>query len=195
MRMAEKSLLLQFLDHIWKDHLLQLDHLRQGINLRAYAQRDPLNEYKREAFELFEAMLVNLREQVTGALSHLEMRMDAPPEPAPLPFGELSYFEELHPEPEEVLADADPLPQRPAGGGEEARARRRESGRAAAAAVGFARARRGAAGAVGRNGAQRTLPVRVGPQVQALPRPYLRPARRQRKPASVGVRNGPPRRN
>ena len=58
MRMAEKSLLLQFLDHIWKDHLLQLDHLRQGINLRAYAQRDPLNEYKREAFELFEAMLV-----------------------------------------------------------------------------------------------------------------------------------------
>jgi len=134
MRMAEKSLLLQFLDHIWKDHLLQLDHLRQGINLRAYAQRDPLNEYKREAFDLFEAMLVNLREQVTGALSHLEMRMDAPPEPAPLPFGELSYFEELHPEPEEVLADADMLPQRPAGGGEEARARRRESGRAAAAA-------------------------------------------------------------
>ena len=57
MRMAEKSLLLQFLDQIWKDHLLQLDHLRQGINLRAYAQRDPLNEYKREAFELFEAML------------------------------------------------------------------------------------------------------------------------------------------
>ena len=83
-------------------------------------QRDPLNEYKREAFELFEAMLVNLREQVTGALSHLEMRMDAPPEPAPLPFGELSYSEELHPEPEAALADADPLPQRPAGGGEEA---------------------------------------------------------------------------
>ena len=121
MRMAEKSLLLQFLDQIWKDHLLQLDHLRQGINLRAYAQRDPLNEYKREAFELFEAMLVNLREQVTGALSHLEMRMDAPPEPAPLPFGELSYSEEFHPEPEAVFAEADPLPQRPAGGGEEAR--------------------------------------------------------------------------
>ncbi len=132
MRMAEKSLLLQFLDHIWKDHLLQLDHLRQGINLRAYAQRDPLNEYKREAFELFEAMLVNLREQVTGALSHLEMRMDAPPEPAPLPFGELSYTEEFHPEPEAVFAEADPLPQRLAGGGEEG-ARRRESGRTAAA--------------------------------------------------------------
>ena len=58
MRMAEKSLLLQILDQIWKEHLLALDHLRQGINLRAYAQRDPLNEYKREAFELFQEMLV-----------------------------------------------------------------------------------------------------------------------------------------
>src|ERR1044071_4930669 len=131
MLMAEKSLLLQFLDHIWKDHLLQLDHLRQGINLRAYAQRDPLNEYKREAFELFEAMLANLREQVTGALSHLEMRMDAPPEPAPLPFGELSYTEEFQPEQEAVVADADMLPQRPGDG--TGSARRRESGRAAAA--------------------------------------------------------------
>ena len=65
MRMAEKSLLLQLLDQSWKDHLLQLDHLRQGINLRAYAQRDPLNEYKREAFELFGDMLVGLRETVT----------------------------------------------------------------------------------------------------------------------------------
>ena len=53
--MAEKSLLLQILDHLWKEHLLQLDHLRQGIHLRGYGQRDPLNEYKREAFDLFEA--------------------------------------------------------------------------------------------------------------------------------------------
>ena len=189
MRMAEKSLLLQFLDHIWKDHLLQLDHLRQGINLRAYAQRDPLNEYKREAFELFEAMLVNLREQVTGALSHLEMRMDAPPEPAPLPFGELSYTEEFHPEPEAAFAEADPLPQRLAGGGEEG-ARRRESGRTRRRRSGCARAARGGAGAMGRNGAQRTLPVRIGPQVQTLPRPYLRSAPRHRKAGRVSaVRN------
>ena len=55
MRMAEKSLLLQILDHLWKEHLLHLDHLRQGIHLRGYGQRDPLNEYKREAFDLFEA--------------------------------------------------------------------------------------------------------------------------------------------
>ncbi len=77
MRMAEKSLLLQLLDQTWKDHLLSLDHLRQGINLRAYAQRDPLNEYKREAFELFEAMLANLRQQVTSVLSHVELRVHA----------------------------------------------------------------------------------------------------------------------
>jgi len=80
MRMAEKSLLLQLLDQTWKDHLLSLDHLRQGINLRAYAQRDPLNEYKREAFELFEAMLANLRQHVTSVLSHVELRVQ--PEPA-----------------------------------------------------------------------------------------------------------------
>jgi len=79
MRMAEKSLLLQLLDHTWKDHLLSLDHLRQGINLRAYGQRDPLNEYKREAFELFEGMLVHLRDQVTSVLSHIELRFEPPP--------------------------------------------------------------------------------------------------------------------
>jgi preprotein translocase subunit SecA len=80
MRMAEKQLLLQILDQQWKDHLLSLDHLRQGINLRAYAQKDPLNEYKREAFSLFEAMLVDLREQVTAVLSHIEIRTQTPEE-------------------------------------------------------------------------------------------------------------------
>jgi preprotein translocase subunit SecA len=73
--MAEKSLLLQILDHLWKEHLLQLDHLRQGIHLRGYGQRDPLNEYKREAFALFETMLGRLRETVTQVLAHLEIRM------------------------------------------------------------------------------------------------------------------------
>ena len=80
MRMAEKQLLLQLLDQQWKDHLLSLDHLRQGINLRAYAQKDPLNEYKREAFSLFEAMLADLRGQVTAMLSHLEIRTQSPEE-------------------------------------------------------------------------------------------------------------------
>ncbi len=76
MRLAEKSFLLQILDHSWKEHLLQLDHLRQGIGLRAYAQRDPLNEYKREAFEMFEEMLRRVRETVTEVLSHVELSLD-----------------------------------------------------------------------------------------------------------------------
>ena len=85
MRMAERSLLLQLLDQIWKDHLLSLDHLRQGINLRAYAQRDPLNEYKREAFDLFQQMLNHLREQVTSVLCHVELRVQRPEELEPRP--------------------------------------------------------------------------------------------------------------
>ena len=80
MRLAEKSLLLQILDRQWKDHLLSLDHLRQGISLRAYGQRDPLNEYKREAFDMFEGMLANLRERVTTVMSHLELRVSSPDE-------------------------------------------------------------------------------------------------------------------
>jgi preprotein translocase subunit SecA len=79
MRQVEKSLLLQELDLAWKEHLLTLDHLRQGINLRAYAQRDPLNEYKKEAFELFERMLEELRERITTLLARVQIRVDAPP--------------------------------------------------------------------------------------------------------------------
>ncbi|MFD2261931.1 preprotein translocase subunit SecA [Lacibacterium aquatile] len=78
MRLAEKSILLQILDQLWKDHLLSLDHLRQGIGLRSYAQRDPLNEYKREAFSLFEDMLYRLREQTTSTLSHMMLQMQTP---------------------------------------------------------------------------------------------------------------------
>jgi preprotein translocase subunit SecA len=79
MRDVEKSLYLSLLDQLWKDHLLTLDHLRQGIGLRAYAQKDPLNEYKREAFGLFEELLDNISERVTTILSHVELQM-LPPE-------------------------------------------------------------------------------------------------------------------
>ncbi|MGL4961872.1 MAG: preprotein translocase subunit SecA [Inquilinus sp.] len=78
MQMAEKSLLLQILDQSWKDHLLTLDHLRQGINLRAYAQRDPLREYQAEAFNLFEQMLAGLRETITQVLAQVELRVNRP---------------------------------------------------------------------------------------------------------------------
>jgi len=85
MRMAEKSILLQLLDQVWKDHLLSLDHLRQAIGLRAYGQRDPLIEYKREAFALFEEMLGRLRETVTSVLCHLELRIQQPEQLMPQP--------------------------------------------------------------------------------------------------------------
>ena len=77
MRAAEKSIVLQVLDQQWKDHLLQLDHLRQGIGLRAYGQRDPLNEYKSEAFSLFQALLIRFRETVTKLLCHIEFQSES----------------------------------------------------------------------------------------------------------------------
>ena len=83
MRRIEKDFLMQTLDHHWKDHLLQLDHLRQAIGLRAYAQRDPLNEYKSESFALFESMLHRVREDVTRLLCTFQMRAEAPPPPPP----------------------------------------------------------------------------------------------------------------
>ena len=77
-RLVEKSLMLQVLDQHWKDHLLSLDHLRQGIGLRAYGQRDPLNEYKSEAFNMFETMLASLRVNLSTYMSHIELQVDAP---------------------------------------------------------------------------------------------------------------------
>jgi len=77
MRYVEKTILLQTLDHLWREHLIMLDHLRQVIGLRGYGQRDPLQEYKSEAFSLFEAMISHLREAVTAQLMRVEI---VPPE-------------------------------------------------------------------------------------------------------------------
>ncbi len=95
MRMVEKSLLLQVFDQVWKEHLLQLDHLRQGIGLRAYGQRDPLNEYKSEAFLLFNNMLGDLRERVTSLLMRIELTPNTPP-PGPEP---VRVMDMRHPDP------------------------------------------------------------------------------------------------
>ncbi len=84
MTYVEKQVLLQMLDHLWREHLVTLDHLRQVIGWRGYAQRDPLNEYKSEAFELFNNLVGHLREQVTGQLMRVEVVFQQP-EPAELP--------------------------------------------------------------------------------------------------------------
>jgi preprotein translocase subunit SecA len=83
MRYVEKNLLLQVLDQVWKEHLLALDHLRQGIGLRAYGQRDPLNEYKAEAFALFNSLLEELKERVTMMLARVELGGNPDSEPVP----------------------------------------------------------------------------------------------------------------
>ena len=81
MRQIEKALVMQVLDHHWREHLVQLDHLRQVIGLRGYGQRDPLIEFKREAFELFEVLMTRLRETTTQQLALVELA----PEPMPMP--------------------------------------------------------------------------------------------------------------
>ena len=80
MRYVEKTILLQTLDHLWREHLVMLDHLRQVIGLRGYGQRDPLQEYKAEAFNLFEALISNMREATTAQLMRVEI---VPPEQQP----------------------------------------------------------------------------------------------------------------
>jgi preprotein translocase subunit SecA len=92
-RYVEKTFLLQTLDHLWREHLVMLEHLRQVIGLRGYGQRDPLNEYKQEAFELFEAMSQNLREQMTSQLMRVEIRQQPPEEQTPLPYMEASRLD------------------------------------------------------------------------------------------------------
>jgi preprotein translocase subunit SecA len=81
-RSIEKSILLQTLDHHWKEHLATLDALRQVIHLRAYAQKQPINEYKREAFAMFERMLTEIRESVARIISFAQFQIQ---EQAPLP--------------------------------------------------------------------------------------------------------------
>ncbi len=81
MRQIEKAVVLQTLDGLWREHLATLDHLRQVIGLRGYGQRDPLNEYKTEAFELFQALLGQLRKYVTGQLARVELVQQAPSVP------------------------------------------------------------------------------------------------------------------
>ncbi|GAB5467754.1 MAG: preprotein translocase subunit SecA [Rhodospirillales bacterium] len=114
MRALEKEVLLAVVDKQWKDHLLSLDHLRHGISLRAYAQRDPLIEYKREAFELFEAMLAEVRQEVTQILSLVEIRPQEMALPEVVNAGEMPQeMEETRRDPAlvgaEAAAEIDPL--------------------------------------------------------------------------------------
>ena len=77
MRHLEKAVMLKTLDEQWKEHLAQMDHLRQGIGLRGYAQKNPKQEYKREAFEMFSAMLNQVKNDVIGILAKVQVQTEA----------------------------------------------------------------------------------------------------------------------
>ncbi|UJW83952.1 preprotein translocase subunit SecA [Devosia sp. SL43] len=103
MRQVEKSILLQSIDGLWREHLVTLDHLSKVVGWRGIAQRDPLNEYKQEAYELFQALLANLRELVTTQMSHIELQ----PRPVTPPAPDLSRLRETHIDPLTGENDAD----------------------------------------------------------------------------------------
>jgi len=105
-RYVEKSILLQTLDHLWREHLLMLEHLRQVIGLRGYGQRDPLNEYKSESFNLFEAMIAKLREAVTAQLMRVEIVQQPPEDEQNLPYMEAHKVDPTTGEDEFSYADA-----------------------------------------------------------------------------------------
>lgn len=96
MRQVEKSVLLQSIDGLWREHLVLLDHLSKVVGWRGIAQRDPLTEYKQEAYELFQGLLSGLREQVTQQMSHIQIQMR---QPEPPPVLDLSRLEESHIDP------------------------------------------------------------------------------------------------
>ena len=95
---VEKAVLLQTLDHLWREHLVMLDHLRQVVGLRGYGQRDPLNEYKTEGFNLFEQMIERLRELVSGQLMRVEVSERPPADLLPAE-DELPEMEAHHMDP------------------------------------------------------------------------------------------------
>ena len=97
MRQIEKAVLLQTLDHLWREHIITLEHLRQVVGLRGYAQRDPLHEYKSEGFTLFEGMLGKLREHVTGQLMHVVLSPQSVDDL--MDYGELPEMEAHHIDP------------------------------------------------------------------------------------------------
>ena len=149
MRQVEKAVMIQTLDTQWKDHLAAMDYLRQGIHLRGYAQKNPKQEYKREAFEMFSAMLDSIKSEVVGTLARLQLATEGgavPQPPRQVPEREFEFkHEEFH------GLDC------PRG------ARRVPSGWGARA-----RATLCARGPQGRS--QRALPLRLGQEIQTLPR-------------------------
>ena len=155
MRYVEKQVILQALDHLWREHLVTLDHLRQVIGWRGMAQRDPLNEYKSEAFELFRELITQWHEAVIAQMSRVEVRFQQP-EPPPPPM----QYQHLDPATGENELPPSPFSENRwrygSCGGLRRRSRRPRSEQSCDMGPGWTK---------------RTLPVRLGQEVQTLPRP------------------------
>ncbi len=160
MGQVEKAILLQTLDHLWREHLVVLEHLRQVIGLRGYGQRDPLNEYKTEGFNMFEQMIQRLRELVTGQLMRVEVAERPPgqllPEEDDLPEMEAHHVDPLTGEDEMMKEPTLVL------GAARMENERLRTKKAAARSQGC--------GELGQGGTQRALPLRFRKEIQALPR-------------------------
>ena len=166
MRQVEKGILLQMLDQLWREHIIMLEHLRQAVGLRGYAQRDPLNEYKSEAFALFGTMLSRLRMAVTEQLMHIQL---APNQSFEMQAEELPEMRPSHVDPltgedefefvEAATGTDGPLPRKGGRGGVPVRSRSK------AAAVDPNNP-----SDLGQSFPQRPLPVRLGQEIQTLPR-------------------------
>ncbi len=128
MRQIEKAVLLQTLDYLWREHLVVLDHLRQVIGFRGYAQRDPLIEYKTESFEHFQGLLDRLREAVTRQIMHVEIVQRPPPL---APEGDFEAMQASHPDP--VTGEDEMIP--PPGDGRQQPVRNARFGAAGAMAA------------------------------------------------------------
>ena len=149
MRKIEKQIMLQVLDTLWKEHLATMDHLRQGIHLRAYAQKNPKQEYKRESFELFEELLTNLKYEVVKFLSHVQIQRQDEAEQIEQQRREAAEREKLAFQHAEASGMA----------GDRASSRRGRAGNAADLYPGAAQ-----------GGPQRALPLWQWQEVQAVPR-------------------------
>ena len=181
MRELERRVLLSVLDRKWREHLYEMDYLREGIYLRAYSQRDPLVEYQREGFDMFAAMMDGIKEEAVGFLFNLEVQVDEDDTDDDVE-DEAEVYEPLL-QPEGSVPERAPAARHPgqgpgaAHGAPEphllgARRRRRGRGRRPRSAPSedpYAK--------VGRNQA---VPLRLGQEVQAVPRPPRRPHRSDR---------------
>ena len=188
MRELERRVILSVLDRKWREHLYEMDYLREGIYLRAYSQRDPLVEYQREGFDMFAAMMDGIKEEAVGFLFNLEVQVEPEEEaeaevevvePMRQPVPGAPGYEAPH-----IHAKGLDRPQQPANLAYSAPAEDGEAEvRAAAAASARRRVRRGRP--------QRQVPLRLGQEVQAVPRPPGRPHRahrpRELNPAALPI--------